>query len=55
MANKTPLYQCHLDAGAKLVDFAGSPRYQHSGKSPKTIAGLHLLETAVILAYNTLL
>ena len=23
MANKTPLYQCHLDAGAKLVDFAG--------------------------------
>jgi len=23
MANKTPLYQCHLDAGAKMVDFAG--------------------------------
>ncbi len=23
MGNKTPLYQCHLDAGAKLVDFAG--------------------------------
>jgi len=23
MANKTPLYQCHLDAGARLVDFAG--------------------------------
>jgi len=23
MANRTPLYQCHLDAGAKLVDFAG--------------------------------
>ena len=23
MGNKTPLYQCHLDAGAKIVDFAG--------------------------------
>ncbi len=23
MGNKTPLYQCHVDAGAKLVDFAG--------------------------------
>ena len=23
MANRTPLYQCHIDAGAKLVDFAG--------------------------------
>ncbi len=23
MGNKTPLYQCHLDAGAKMVDFAG--------------------------------
>ena len=23
MAKKTPLYQCHLDAGARLVDFAG--------------------------------
>ncbi|HUV20985.1 MAG TPA: glycine cleavage system aminomethyltransferase GcvT [Gammaproteobacteria bacterium] len=23
MANKTPLYQCHLEAGAKMVDFAG--------------------------------
>ena len=23
MGNKTPLYQCHLDAGARLVDFAG--------------------------------
>jgi len=23
MANKTPLYQCHLDAGARMVDFAG--------------------------------
>ena len=23
MGNRTPLYQCHLDAGAKLVDFAG--------------------------------
>lgn len=23
MGNKTPLYQCHLDAGARIVDFAG--------------------------------
>ena len=23
MGNKTPLYQCHLDAGARMVDFAG--------------------------------
>jgi aminomethyltransferase len=23
MGNRTPLYQCHLDAGAKIVDFAG--------------------------------
>jgi len=23
MGNKTPLYSCHLDAGAKIVDFAG--------------------------------
>jgi len=23
MGNRTPLYQCHLDAGAKMVDFAG--------------------------------
>ena len=23
MGSKTPLYQCHLDAGAKIVDFAG--------------------------------
>ena len=23
MGNKTPLYQCHVNAGAKLVDFAG--------------------------------
>ena len=23
MGNKTPLYQCHLDASAKMVDFAG--------------------------------
>lgn len=23
MANKTPLFQCHLDAAAKMVDFAG--------------------------------
>ncbi len=23
MGNKTPLYRCHLDAGARLVDFAG--------------------------------
>src|SRR5210317_429537 len=23
MGKQTPLYQCHLDAGAKMVDFAG--------------------------------
>jgi len=23
MGNKTPLYQCHLDSGARMVDFAG--------------------------------